>query len=119
MASGVEPIGIRIERVWVNTENLNKVYYATTISLNLSNYDFYFIKCKYNTSTARFNVSGWFPVNGDEYQVMGLRLNNNNSASRAFTYVPLSQEMNIADAYYNGSTDSTYMLPVEIYGVKL
>ena len=115
----VIPTGtLQITTLWTNPDPTSTMG-LNTLPIDLSSYDYYIVFCRYNTSTARLSGGMWFPVTGDGYQVTGARLNNNNSSSRSFTYDTFNNQLEISTGYYNGSTDTSSMIPVKILGVKL
>lgn len=108
-----------IEDVWLNTNGTGTAFPATTLSLDLSAYDYYMVYCAYNTSTPRLSGGQWFPVDDGEYQITASRLNNNYNSSRSFQYNTLLKQLTISVGVYNGSNDTGSMIPYFIKGVKL
>lgn len=123
----VQASSISYDLLWSNPVALPTTFAPQTISLDLSDYDFWCVECQYNNSTDRRTGRIWYPVEktpnktGSEYQVIGVRLNNNYTASRSFAHSAETgnEGIVVSAGYYNGAVANNYLIPLLIYGIKL
>lgn len=114
----------QFDLVWDNPAFLSS-FAPQTLSVDLTGYDFWAVECAYNDSTDRRTGLEWWPVTtgsktGVEYQVMGMRLNNNYNASRSFRHDTVNgSEIVVSAGNYNGATANNYIIPMLIYGIKI
>ena len=123
----VSASSISYDLLWSNPVALPTTFAPQTIALDLSGYDFWCVECEYNDSTDRRTGRIWYPVEktpnktGSEYQVIGVRLNNNYTASRSFAHSNTTgnEGIVVSAGYYNGAAANNYLIPLLIYGIKL
>lgn len=123
----VQASSISYDLLWDNPQAAPTTFPPQTISLDLSAYDFWCVECRYNDSTDRRTGRIWYPVEktpnktGSEYQLIGVPLTNNYTASRTFAHSNSTgnEGIVVSAGRYNGAVANNYLIPQLIYGIKL
>ena len=118
---------IQYDLLWSNPNPITSgsTFAAQSLSIDLDGYDFWCVECAYNDSTSRRTGRVWYPVSdsgktGYQFQVMGMRLNNNYNACRSFSHDNSNgSAIVVSGGIYNGATANNYLIPDTIYGIKL
>lgn len=105
--------GVAIDLLWTN-DNPTTAMGSTTIDLDLSEYQLILLYARTSTDYAHLNSAS--AIVGKYSRVSGVWGNNNNVFHRAFT--PTETGITFEGAYYNSSYNTSYLIPMYVYGVK-
>lgn len=116
MASGTIKKPIKFQ-LWVNPSPAAS-FAAQTVSVDLSIYDFYTVRCMQSTGNQR--TTGFFFCPVDEVVNNYQAVNNSGViSSRQFSYSISDKEISFGNARNNGSQDNGFCIPYDIWGIKL
>lgn len=108
--------GMKVDLVWTNPDSTTS-YGENTISIDLSGYDFIYIvvRSAYNADTMMTWV---WKIDGTRYRCD--RAGTASSNNTGFRYItPSSSGIVCSACTYNGATNNQYLIPHQVYGIKL
>ena len=111
---------IQIDSLWTNSSPTSK-FPATSLSVDLSDYNWFAIKAIYFSSDASLvNLPlSFFPVLNQRFALSTVNGSNNRTGHRGFTVDTTEGSISFEVAYYNGASSQTCCVPREIYGIKI
>ena len=120
MASGKKLPFTRLDLLWTNPASTSN-FAEQDVSVDLDGYDLVALVIRYSkTSTASRPPLMFYRIVDEQYFYMPLMNNTANyTGGRAFKYSVANKVVSFTKAQYNGATDNTHLIPLEIYGVKL
>lgn len=104
--------------LWDNPRPDNS-FAAQTINIDLSAYDWFAVRAKFSLATPQDLPLYIFSVDETAKRIFSAAGDNNRIGVRTFTYNMENMTLAISYATYNGSTNNSSVIPLEIYGVSL
>ena len=111
--------GWQIEELWANPDE-TQAFAAQNVPVNLTGYRLVGIICNFGSGSGNryaVNMQIFTVDNGSKYLMISA--DNNRGGERRFDYVPDDKKISFYDAKYNSSTNNAYLIPVEIYGIRI
>ena len=110
----------RLDLLWTNPSSESN-FAAQDVSVDLDGYDLVALVIKYSeVSYASRPPLMFYRIVDERNCYMPLMNNTNNyTGGRSFSYSVANKVISFTKAEYNGATDNAYLIPFEIYGVKL
>ena len=104
-------------KVWEN-ESPAASFSPETLTLDLTNYDFFGINVMFSASNQYILKMQIFPVATAQYIVDLAGRGSTATGGRRLSYDATLHELAIQQANYAGNVDNTYCIPYQIYGIK-
>ena len=104
--------------LWDNPSPDNS-FAAQTINIDLSGYDWFAVRAKFSNASPSNLPLAIFTVDEDGKRIQSVAGDTSRVGSRYFQYSTTDMTMTFQVAYYNGSTNNSSCVPLEIYGVNL
>ena len=117
--AGDKRSGVRVDKLWTNASPASN-FAAQDVSVDLDSYQLVGIVCNFGSGSGNqyaVNMQIFTVDNGSKYLMISA--DNNRGGERRFDYVPDDKKISFYDAKYNSSTNNAYLIPVEIYGIRI
>lgn len=114
-AGGI-PRSIRL--IWSNPSPTSS-FAAQTISIDLSAYSWFAVRAIFSISSPSNLPLAIFTVDEDGKRIQSVAGDTSRVGARYFKYSTTNKTMTFNAGYYNGSTNNSSCVPLEIYGVNL
>lgn len=110
--------GITFDTLWTNPSPTSS-FAAQDVDVDLSNYTWFAVKYKYQTSYPHDCPLAVFSVDEENKILMVSNISTNRTGGRVLYYTISTKKIHFNAAGYNGSaTSNITCVPIEIYGIK-
>lgn len=104
--------------LWSNPSPTSS-FAAQTISIDLSAYSWFAVRAIFSISSPSNLPLAIFTVDEDGKRIQSVAGDTSRVGARYFQYSTTNKTMTFNAGYYNGSTNNSSCVPLEIYGVNL
>ena len=114
--------GVKVDLLWTNPDGATSSWGAKTQDVsNISNYDFVYFVIR-QESTSDYFITHLWKLTGDatqtKYRVQRAGTASSNNTGFRF-FLLNSNGFETTACTYSGSTGNTYLIPYQVYGIKL